>query len=154
MGIFNRRRAKPRDKPQETVDARLDMMNVRASDWCANRSESICAAAARMANTLACAPMHLYQREAVQQKHQLERLINFSPAPGWNAFTFKRDMEFTRSSVGRAYSWILRDDLRMPTEIQPLSTACTSVPSGARSGGAGKPRLCMSRLPSGCVSRR
>ena len=120
MGIFNRRRAKPRDKPQETVDARMEAMNIRASDWCANRSESICAAAARMANTLACAPIHLYREEAIQTAHPLEKLMNFSPAPGWNAFSFKRDMEFTRSSVGRAYSWILRDDLRMPTEIRYL----------------------------------
>ena len=120
MGIFNRRRAKPRDKPQETVDARLDMMNMRAADWCANRSESICAAAARMANTLASAPIHLYRAEAVQKQHSLERLLNYSPAPGWNGFSFRRDMEFARSSVGRTYAWILRDEMRMATEIRYL----------------------------------
>lgn len=119
MGIFNRRRAKPRDKP-DGADVRLDALNVRAADWCANQSESICAAAARMANTLASAPMHLYRKEAVQRDHPLERLLNYSPAPGWNGFVFRRDMEFSRSSVGRGYAWILRDEMRMATEIRYL----------------------------------
>lgn len=115
MGIFNRRRARPRDKPVSDPGERL-FMGYRTSDWYANRSEALCAAAARIANTLASAPMHLYRDESIQRDHELERLVRYSPALGWDAFSFFRDMEFTRDTVGRAYAWIHRDALRMPTQ--------------------------------------
>lgn len=120
MGIFNRRRARPRDEPGRAPDTRLTMERRSAADWRANTSEAICAAAARLSNTLASAPMHLYQNEQIERKHALERLVRYSPAPGWNAFTFFRDMEFSRNTVGRCYAWVLRDDMRMPTALQYL----------------------------------
>ena len=117
MGIFNRRRARPRDKPGAAPEGGLMFRGFRASDWYANRSEAICAAAARLSNTLASTPMHLYKKEQIQRDHSLEQLVRYSPAPGWNAFVFVRDMEFTRNTVGRAYAWILRDDLRKPLQM-------------------------------------
>lgn len=120
MGIFNRRRARPRDEPGRAPDTRLGYDHSRLADWRANTSEAICAAAARLANTLASAPMHLYKNEEVQREHSLELLSRYSPAPGWNAFTFIRDMEFSRDTVGRCYAWVLRDDLRRPGALQYL----------------------------------
>ncbi|MBO4794297.1 MAG: phage portal protein [Deltaproteobacteria bacterium] len=120
MGIFNRRRAKPRDKPPAASAVEMTGLGIRAADWCANRSEAICAAAARMANTLASSPLHLYQLEEKQSAHSLEALVNYSPAPGWNSFSFKRDMEFARCSVGRCYAWVIRDEFRLPTQIRYL----------------------------------
>ena len=120
MGIFNRRRASARAEPGSAPAERLSFGPMRMADWRANTSEAICAAAARTANTLASAPLHLYKNEEVQRTHPLERLVRYSPAPGWNAFAFVRDMEFSRSSVGRCYSWVLRDNLRQPTALQYL----------------------------------
>lgn len=117
MGIFNRRRATARAEPGAAPGGRLSFGSARMADWRANTSESICAAAARMANTLASAPLHLYHREEVQREHPLERLVRYSPAPGWNAFTWIRDMEFSRDTVGRCFSWVLRDELRSPTAL-------------------------------------
>ena len=120
MGIFNRRRASARAEPGRAPAERLSFGPMRMADWRANTSEAICAAAARTANTLASAPLHLYKNEEVQRTHPLERLVRYSPAPGWNAFAFVRDMEFSRSSVGRCYSWVLRDSLRQPIQLQYL----------------------------------
>ena len=120
MGIFNRRRASARAEPGKAPAERLSFGPMRMADWRANTSEAICAAAARVANTLASAPMHLYKHEEVQKTHPLERLVRYSPAPGWNAFSFVRDMEFSRSSVGRCYAWVLRDNLRQPTAMNYL----------------------------------
>lgn len=118
MGIFNRRRAKPRDKPTGATVAEFSGLGYRAADWCANRSEAICAAAARMANTLASAPLHLYKKEIQQTDDPLESLVAYSPASGWNAFSFIRDMEFARCSVGRCYAWVIRDEMRLPVELR------------------------------------
>ena len=62
MGIFSRRRERARDEPRHTAPGELHYMGGRLADWQANRSESICAAGARLANTLASAPLHLYKK--------------------------------------------------------------------------------------------
>lgn len=127
MGIFNRRRARARDEPQGQPEGQLNFQGWRAADFYANRSEAICAAAGRLSNTLASAPMHLYKDESIQRDHALERLVRFSPAVGWNAFSFIRDMEFSRNTVGRAYAWILRDSLRQPEQTLYLDAGRVST---------------------------
>ena len=122
MGIFTRkgrgaraakRDARARDEPAVTT---LSGLPWRSSEFRANASEAICAAAGRMANTLASAPLRLYQNEQVQSGDALDRLVAFSPAPGWNAFAFVRDMELTRGTTGRAYAAILRDGDQMEAQ--------------------------------------
>ena len=120
MGFFDRFRPKARAEPEKEPAERLTLENTRRADWIGNQSEAVCAAAARMANTLAAAPLHLYKKQEVQRDHSLEALVNFSPAAGWNAFAFKRDMEYSRNTVGRTYAWVFRDALRAPVEIQYL----------------------------------
>ncbi len=119
MGFFDRLKPKARAEPAEKQPAeRLTLEGARRADWIGNKSESICAAAARMANTLASAPLHMYKNQEVQREHSLERLVRFSPAPGWNSFSFVRDMEYSRDTVGRAYAWVIRDALRSPLELR------------------------------------
>lgn len=113
--IFNRRRTRVRDEPGTKEP--LYGLNARAADFSANRSEAVCAAAGRMAKTLASAPLHIYKEDQVQPAHELERLLSYSPAPGYNAHTFVRDMEFARCTVGRACAMIGRDSLMQPVEL-------------------------------------
>ncbi len=120
MSFWDRLKPKARAEPGREPETRLTLENARRADWIGNQSEAVCAAAARMANTLASAPLHLYKKQEVQAEHSLEKLVRFSPAPGWNSFSFVRDMEYSRDTVGRAYAWVLRDDLRRPLEIQYL----------------------------------
>lgn len=121
MGIFNRRRSRrTRDEPRA---GSLMPRFARSADWRANSSEAICSAAARMARTLASAPLHLYKAEEIQHKDPLERLVRYSPAPGWNGHTFVLDMEFTRNAVGRAYALITRDDLQTATSMHYIDPA-------------------------------
>lgn len=120
MGFFDRFRPKARAEPEKEPAERLTLENTRRADWIGNQSEAVCAAAARMANTLASAPLHLYKKQEVQWEHSLEKLVRFAPGPGWNAFAFVRDMEYSRDTVGRAYAWVLRDDNRRPLEIRYL----------------------------------
>lgn len=121
MGIFSRRRARPRDEP--AVRADLTPAFARSCDWQACRSEAVCAAAARVARALAAAPLHLYRNEALQHSDPLERLVRYSPGPGWNAYSFVFDLEFTRGTIGRAYALILRDHLQQPTALQYVDPA-------------------------------
>lgn len=116
MGIFNRRR-QPRDKPARSPGESWQAQPGRSADWRANTSEAICAAAARLARTLSSAPLHLYKEQEVQRTDPLERLVRYAPAPGWNACTFVRDMEFARNSVGRCYALIRRDTLMQPLSL-------------------------------------
>lgn len=119
MSFWDRLKPKARAEPDEKQPAeRLTLQSARRADWIGNKSESICAAAARLANTLASAPLHLYKKQEVQTDNPLEALVRFSPAPGWNSFSFVRDMEYSRSTVGRAYAWVVRDALRAPQEIR------------------------------------
>lgn len=124
MSFWDRLKPKARAEPAEKQPAeRLILEGARRADWIGNKSESVCAAASRMANTLASAPLHLYKKQEVQRENSLERLVRFAPAPGWNSFSFVRDMEYSRDTVGRAYAWVIRDELRSPVEIRYFDAA-------------------------------
>lgn len=105
MAIFNR---KPRHKARDEPRALALEVPRRSADSYLGMSEALSAAASRIANTMAMVPLRLYKGAEVQKGHPLDKLMYFSPGPGMNRFTFVRDMEINRCTLGRAYAWIVR----------------------------------------------
>lgn len=122
MGIFKR---KPRPKARNEPDAPQRMEGLgRAADYFLNASEAMAAAGSRIANTVATAPLRLYKDKKVQPGHPLDKLVYYSPGPGLTPYTFKRDMELNRTTVGRAYAWICRGgDMVTPLFLRILDPA-------------------------------
>lgn len=79
-----------------------------SADMTARSSEALYAAAARVSNTLACMPVHLYQGEAVAAEEPLERLISFAPNDRMTAYTWRQTMQVNMILSGNAYSIIRR----------------------------------------------
>ena len=106
MAFWNKKpRPQARDEPAQGV--RLESIR-KSADYFLSASEAISAAASRIANTMATAPLHLYKNEKMQLGHSLDRVVSYAPAPGLTGFSFVRDMELNRCTHGRAYAWIIR----------------------------------------------
>ena len=106
MAFWNRKpKPQARDEPPQGV--RLEGSR-RSADYFLSASEAISAAASRIANTVATAPLHLYRHEIIQWGHSLDRLIHWAPGPGMTGFSFVHAMELNRCTHGRAYAWIIR----------------------------------------------
>lgn len=71
-------------------------------------SEMIYSAVARVSNTVALMPMHLYKGDQIDATHPLNRLISYAPGPRYHAFEWRRTMQANATDSGRAYSVIRR----------------------------------------------
>lgn len=71
-------------------------------------SEMIYSAVARVSNTVALMPMHLYRGDSIDTQHPLNRLISYAPGPRYHAFEWRRTMQANATDAGRAYSIIRR----------------------------------------------
>lgn len=120
---------KPRDKPKATVrpSSWWNAHKIRG-DNSIGGNEAIYAAVSRIANTVACMPMHLYQGSILQADHPLERLVARSPNDNFTPFGFVQTMEACRNVEGNAYALIIEEklgvvkrlDILDPTRVQPV----------------------------------
>lgn len=71
-------------------------------------NEMVYSVVARVANTIALMPMHLYKGDQIARDHPLERLISYRPGPRYHAYEWRRTMQANATTMGRAYSIIRR----------------------------------------------
>lgn len=126
MSIFSRRRKddnKSRDRPM-SQGVRVTpltlwnaMINARSREDLKG-SEAIYSAVSRIANTLACMPVHLYKDYVIARDDRRERLIGFAPNPDLTPFQLVMAAEACRLTVGSAYLMAVPDD--NGTEIERL----------------------------------
>lgn len=123
---------KVRDKPQRRAPSAVSaaseiatLMNGYGAQELRN-SESICSAVTRLANALACMPVHLYRDYKIQHGHPFEALIAFAPNPNMTPFDFRYAMQACLGIYGCAYALIVPDrcggveslDVLDPTRVQ------------------------------------
>lgn len=133
MAFWNR---KPKPQARDEPPEKYRMEEARKSaDYFLSASEAISAAASRIANTMATAPLHLYKNEVIAWGDPLDRLISFAPGPGMTGFSFVRDMELNRCTHGRAFAWIVRAADRVtPLEMMMLDPARVTVLRAVETG--------------------
>ena len=125
MAIFPwKRAAKARDEPRAAMTG---VYQTRADRYM-TASEAIYAAVSRVANTLACMPLHLYKGMELQKRDPLEKLIAYAPNPSMTAFLFRLTMQACVGNEGNAYALIVptlagtvaRLDVLDPTRVTPI----------------------------------
>lgn len=128
--LRQRPKAKTRDAPRVTKAkprAWWGQQKIRA-DASLGGSEAIYAAVSRIANTVACMPLHLYKGSELQALNPLERLVAFSPNDNYTPFGFLQTMEACRNIEGNAYALIVQDkrsglvtrlDILDPIRVRP-----------------------------------
>ncbi len=126
MSIFSRRRKddnKSRDRPA-SQGVRVTpltlwnaMINARSREELKG-SEAIYSAVSRIANTLACMPVHLYKDYKIVQGDRREQLLGYAPNPDLTPFQLVMAAEACRLTVGSAYLLAVPDD--NGTEIERL----------------------------------
>ena len=126
MSIFSRRRKddnKSRDRPA-SQGVRVTpltlwnaMINARSREELKG-SEAIYSAVSRIANTLACMPVHLYLNYKIVQGDRREQLLGYAPNPDLTPFQLVMAAEACRLTVGSAYLLAVPDD--NGTEIERL----------------------------------
>lgn len=116
-GLLARIFRRPRDAPvrdaADVISGRLPPDGTRSAlptvgDGALLGSEMVYSVVARVANTIALMPMHLYRGDQIAREHPLERLISYRPGPRYHAYEWRRTMQANVSSTGRAYSIIRR----------------------------------------------
>jgi len=90
-----------------------------------------------ISSKIAQMPVHFYrtigsERLRTYGEPDLERLLNRSPAPGWTAYTARRDWLQDALIEGRGYQWIERDADGEIENIWPLP--CYSVNTNTQGG--------------------
>lgn len=131
---FWNKRPKPaaRDEPPESI--RLQESR-RSADFFLSASEAVTAAASRIAGTMASAPLGLYKNRVRQLGHDLDRLVAYAPGPGLTGYSFVREMELYRNTLGRAYAWICRGEgPAEPTRLQILDPAVVTTMRAVETG--------------------
>lgn len=89
-------------------------------------NEAIYAAVSRIANTMACIPMHVYKGYELQAAHPLERLLSLEPNPAFTAFTFRQTMEVLRNTEGNAYALRVLDNLGAIKRLDIINPSCVT----------------------------
>ncbi len=125
MAIFPwKKAAKARDEPKGPMTG---VYQTRADRYM-TASEAIYAAVSRVANTVACMPLHLYKGMELHRQDPLEKLIAYSPNPRMTAFMFRLTMQACVGNEGNAYALIVptlagtvdRLDVLDPTRVTPI----------------------------------
>ena len=114
MAFWNRTRkpkARSRDRPEEAPRNAVTplwnaLMNSKARRDLSG-SEAIYAAVSRIANTIACMPLHLYKGYEPQLNDPRERCVAYAPNPNITPYSWKLAVETCRDTVGRAYILIV-----------------------------------------------
>lgn len=114
MALFNRMRkpkARSRDRPEDTPrNAMIPLWNALISGKARRDltgSEAIYAAVSRIANTMACMPLHLYKGYEPQYADPRERCVAYAPNPNITPYSWKLALETCRDTIGRAYILIV-----------------------------------------------
>ncbi len=109
MSIFSRRKKKEtnsRDRPQgvslQPLNLWSALTNARARQDLSG-SEAIYSAVSRIANTLACMPIHLYRSFDIAIDDQREALVSWAPNPNLTPYQFVLAAEACRLTMGSAY---------------------------------------------------
>ena len=125
MSIFPwKRAAKARDEPRGPMTS---VYQTRADRYM-TASEAIYAAVSRVANTVACMPLHLYKGMELQKTDPLEKLIAYAPNARMTAFMFRLTMQACVGNEGNAYALVVptlagtvaRLDVLDPTRVTPI----------------------------------
>lgn len=87
------------------------MRNVTGNraDWSLSTSEAIYAAVARIANTVAMLPLHLYHNQEIAVDDWREKLVSYMPNGTMTPYVFKQTMEAFRNTEGTAFAFIVPD---------------------------------------------
>lgn len=117
-GLFARIFRRPRDAPVTDAAAgvtaeRLPPDGTRAAppalgDRQLLSNEMVYSVVARVSNTVALMPMHLYKGDQIARGHPLEKLVSYRPGPRYHAYEWRRTMQANATTMGRAYSVIRR----------------------------------------------
>lgn len=75
-----------------------------SGDYSLTSSEAIYAAVARISNTVAMLPLHLYKDYEVAKDHPLEKLVSYMPNAAMTPYIFKQTMEAFRNTEGNCYA--------------------------------------------------
>lgn len=116
MALFSRRRKQPnsRDRPADGVRVTPlalwnALVNAKARKDLKG-SEAIYSAVSRIANTLACMPIHLYKDFDVAKEDCRERLLSYAPNPDLTPYQLVMAAEACRDTQGEAYILAVPDD--------------------------------------------
>ena len=128
MWPFKRKTNNEAQDPPRRRELHFRGINRPRADRTIEGNEAIYAAVSRIANTIACMPMHLYKGYEVARDHPLERLVSLEPNPNFTAFGFRQTMEVLRNTEGNAYALKVLDglgqvqrlDILNPTRVQSL----------------------------------
>lgn len=115
MGLFRKNKpgTRARDKPVKNAapaqpSARAVTLTRRTrGDASMTGSEAIYAAVSRIANTIACMPIHLYKGWELQENDPLEKLISYAPNPCMTGYSFRQAMQACCGNEGCAYALIV-----------------------------------------------
>lgn len=142
MSIFNRRKKKEtnaRDKPAREgfrvtpLQLWSALINAQAKNDLRG-SEAIYSAVSRIANTLACMPIHLYKNFDRAKGDRREQLLSYAPNPDLTPYQFVMAVEACRDTQGCAYilavpsddqTQIERLDVLDPSRVQVLRNSDT-----------------------------
>ena len=114
MGIFSRKTRKDtrsRDRPTERSAVPLWSLlkNVKAQQDLKG-SEAVYSAVSRIANTMACMPMHLYRRHELCSDDPREKCVAYAPNQNLTPYSFKLSVEACRDTYGVAYILIVPEE--------------------------------------------
>ena len=109
MGVFsNRRKTRSRDRPDDagkktgSFPIWTILQNAIGSKELKG-SEAVYAAVSRIANTLACMPMHFYRDYEIQREDPRERCVAYAPNLSMTPYNLKLAVETCRLIYGTGY---------------------------------------------------
>lgn len=109
MGVFsNRRKTRSRDRPDDAGKRSgafpiwTILQNAIGSKELKG-SEAVYAAVSRIANTLACMPMHFYRDYEIQREDPRERCVAYAPNSSMTPYNLKLAVETCRLIYGTGY---------------------------------------------------
>ena len=135
MALFNRKKkdSRSRDRPESSGVSITPlalwnaMVNARNTTELKG-SEAIYSAVSRIANTLACMPIHLYKNYDVMKDDVREKLLSWAPNPDLTPYQFVMAVESCRDTSGRAYIFAVPDDAGTGIErLDPLDPSRVTV---------------------------
>lgn len=135
MGLLERIKWKrSRDHPTERTrrDDRIAplwgaLMNLRV-ERDLKGSEAIYSAVSRIANTVACMPLHLYKGYELQVDDPRERCVSYAPNPTMTPYNFKLAVEASRDTQGVAYILnVVRPDGVTTDHLDPIDPSRVTV---------------------------
>jgi len=109
MGVFfNKRKPRSRDRPDANSkkDASFPLWSVIQNAIASKElkgSEAVYAAVSRIANTLACMPMHFYKDYEIQRDDPREKCVAYAPNSSMTPYNLKLAVETCRLVYGTGY---------------------------------------------------